>query len=84
MLDSQRRERILRIVAHALRYGADVVAKRVGFALERFGVAENVVEPLRALPMRGFRALDPTRAPRGPRNPRWGLIENLASPRMKR
>jgi len=34
--------------------------------------------------MRGFRALDPTRDPRGPRDKRWGLIENLASPRTKR
>jgi predicted transcriptional regulator of viral defense system len=73
-----------RLVAHALRYGTDVVAKRVGFALERLGVPQEVVEPLRARPMRGFRALDPGRAPRGPRNQRWGLIENLSSRRSSR
>lgn len=75
---------VKRLAAHAVRYGADVVAKRVGFALERFGAAADDVAPLLAVPMRGFRALDPTRDPRGPRNRRWGLIENLASPRTKR
>ena len=70
-----------RLVAHALRYGKDVVAKRVGCALERANVPADRWEPLRTLPMRGFRAFDPTRVPRGPRIRRWGLIDNLSSPR---
>ena len=71
------------LVAHALQYGTVAVAKRVGYALEHLKVSADVTEPLRALPVRGYRALDPTRTPRGPRNRRWGLIENLASPRIK-
>ena len=72
-----------RLVAHAVRYGTAAVAKRVGWALERAGIGAARLEPLRALPMRGQRALDPTRVARGARNPRWGLIENLASPRTR-
>lgn len=70
-----------RLVAHALQYGKAVVAKRVGYALERLRSAEEVLEPLRTLPMRGYRALDPTRAARGRRDRRWGLIENLSAAR---
>ncbi len=70
-----------RLVAHALRYGKAAVAKRVGWALERLAVRPGILEPLRTLPMRGVRALDPTRVPRGPRDRRWGVIDNLSSPR---
>jgi predicted transcriptional regulator of viral defense system len=73
---------VKRLVAHALRYGTDAVARRVGFALEECGVSPGVVKPLRTRPMTGFRALDPTRTPRGPRSPRWNLIENMAAPRV--
>jgi predicted transcriptional regulator of viral defense system len=70
-----------RLVEHAKRYGKVVVAKRVGWALERLGsVGTPSVKSLQALPMRGYRALDPTRIPKGSRNSRWGLIENLAAP----
>ena len=72
---------VQRLVAHALRYGKSAVARRVGYALERSGVAVDVVEPLRAMPIRGARLLDPTRRARGPRNQRWGVIENLVSSR---
>ncbi|MCK6479411.1 MAG: hypothetical protein L6R43_04465 [Planctomycetes bacterium] len=69
-----------RLVAHALRYGADAVARRVGFALEGLGAPARVLGPLRDRPMTGYRTLDPTRTPRGPRNRRWRLVENLAAP----
>ena len=69
-----------RLVAHALRY-SKVVAKRVGHALESSGVAAKSIEPLRLLPMTGYRALDPARPLIGERNRRWGLVDNLAAPR---
>lgn len=72
---------VKRLVAHALRYGKDAVARRVGFALEGRGVPARVLEPLRRRPLIGFRPLDPTREPVGPRNPRWNLVENLAASR---
>ncbi len=72
-----------RLVGHVLRYGTAAVAKRVGYALESAGVGAELLEPLRTLPMRGRRALDPTRVARGARNARWGMIENLSSPRTR-
>lgn len=49
------------------------------FALERAGTDSSLIEPLRALPIQGIRLLDPTKPPRGERNTRWGLRENLGA-----
>lgn len=70
---------IARLVKHARQYGTVAVSKRVGYALEGAGAKPKLIEPLRSLPMQGYRPLDPTRAPRGARNGRWGLIENVAA-----
>jgi predicted transcriptional regulator of viral defense system len=74
---------VKRLVAHAQRYGKAAAARRVGYALEHAGAAPRLAEPLRAVPMQGSRPLDPTRPPKGERNRRWGLIENLAAPRHR-
>ena len=73
---------VQRLIAHAARFSKRVAAKRVGYALERLGVAPNVLEPLRALPMLGYRALDPTRAATGTRDPRWQVVVNLDASRI--
>ena len=74
-----------RLVEHAKRYGNVAVAKRVGWALERLGmILSSPVQSLQAMPMRGYRALDPTRGMEGKRNKRWRLVENLAAPRKKK
>lgn len=70
-----------RLVVHAQRYGKAAVARRVGYALEHVGAAPEIFEPLLAVPMQGTRPLDPARPPQGERNRRWGLIENMTSPR---
>ena len=70
-----------RLVAHAQRYGKAAVARRVGYALEQVGAPTEVVDVLQAVPMQGVRPLDPTKPAKGERNRRWGLVENLASPR---
>lgn len=72
-----------RLVEHARQYGTSTVARRVGYALERVGADPGLVEPLRTLPMRGHRPLDPTRTSRGSRNKSWGLIENLSASRQR-
>ena len=73
---------IERLVAHARRY-SKVVAKRVGHALENAGAAAKLIEPLRLLPMIGYRPLDPTRPLIGERNRRWGLVDNLGGSRKR-
>lgn len=66
-----------RLVAHALRYGATSVVKRLGFTLERAGAPAEALEPLRSLPATGVRLLDPARAARGRCDRRWGVQDNL-------
>jgi len=68
-----------RLVQHALTYGKASVAKRLGWALDHMGVAPKLLAPLRDLPMRGSRPLDPTRTDDGPMNATWRVRENLTS-----
>jgi predicted transcriptional regulator of viral defense system len=65
-----------RIVEYALKLDA-ATAKRLGWVLEREGVASSELERLAALPIRGYRKLDPTGPRRGPRNRHWMIQENL-------
>lgn len=65
-----------RIVQYALRLD-EATAKRLGWVLERQGVAAPTLEPLEGLPIKGYRTLDPSGPPRGPLNRRWRIQENL-------
>lgn len=67
-----------RLVHYAVRYGKGSVAKRLGWALERFGVPENTLAPLVQVPATGFRIVDPTGPRRGPCDRRWMIQNNLA------
>ncbi len=68
---------LAKLVAYALRYGKASVAKRVGMVLERLQVPEPIWAPLAALPIAGFRVLDPTRPAGGPYDQRWMIRNNL-------
>lgn len=68
---------LARLVAHALRYGATSVAKRLGFALERAGAPADALEMLHTLPAAGVRLLDPSGPARGSCDRRWGIQDNL-------
>ena len=65
-----------RIINYAVRLGA-TTAKRLGWALETQGVPSSELEELAALPINGYRKLDPTGPRRGPCNGRWMIQENL-------
>ena len=65
-----------RIVDYAVRLGV-TTAKRLGWVLESQGVTPAELEKLRALPIKGYRTLDPTGPRRGPCNSRWMVQENL-------
>lgn len=67
-----------RLVAYAVRYGTISIAKRIGWALDAFGVPEESLRPLLDIKTSGYRLLDPRAKPSiGRFNPRWGLRENL-------
>lgn len=67
---------IERIITYALKLDA-AAAKRLGWVLEHQGVDLSKLERLLALPIKGFRKLDPTGPRKGPINSRWMIQENL-------
>jgi predicted transcriptional regulator of viral defense system len=65
-----------RIIRYALQLDA-ATAKRLGWVLEEFGHSTEQLDPLVAVPIKGYRRLDPTGPRRGPCNRRWMIQENL-------
>ncbi|MFQ5804741.1 MAG: type IV toxin-antitoxin system AbiEi family antitoxin domain-containing protein [Candidatus Methylomirabilales bacterium] len=65
-----------RIIHYAPKFDAATV-RRLGWILERHGVASARLEPLRMLPVKGYRVLDPTGPRRGPCDARWMIQVNL-------
>ena len=68
---------IKRLVDYAVRYKKASVAKRLGWALEREGILQKTLSPLRMIPLTGIAILDPTRPRGGHYNSRWQIQENL-------
>lgn len=66
-----------KLVRYGTAIGAGSVAKRLGYSLERAGVAPAILGPLRAVAVQGFRVLDPTRPKAGQRVASWSLVDNL-------
>jgi predicted transcriptional regulator of viral defense system len=67
---------IERIIRYAL--GLDTAtAKRLGWVLEHQAFTSPAVDRLAALPVKGYRKLDPTGPRRGSCNSRWMIQENL-------
>jgi predicted transcriptional regulator of viral defense system len=65
-----------RIIDYAKRLDT-ATAKRLGWVLDRRGIAPNQIQPLLELPVKGFRRLDPTGPRQGPHDKRWMIQENL-------
>lgn len=72
---------IAKLTDYALRIGKSSVARRLGWALEYFGVEASLVEPLRKISAVGFSSLDPTRPRRGSYNKRWMIQDNITPPK---
>ncbi len=65
-----------RIIEYALHLDAATV-KRLGWVLEKLGHAPEQLDTLLAVPIKGYRCLDPTGPRRGPCDRRWMIQENL-------
>lgn len=65
-----------RIIEYALRLDA-ATAKRLGWVLEQQGTDLSRLEELLAVPLKGFRKLDPTGPRQGPCDRRWMIQVNL-------
>lgn len=66
-----------RLVEYALRYGEGATVKRLGWALERMGVAPQSIAPLQTFPVKTYYRLDPQKPPVKRYDARWRIIENL-------
>jgi len=65
-----------RIIEYALKLDA-ATAKRLGWVLEHQGVDPSKLDRLAALPIKGYRRLDPSGPRKGPCNTAWMIQENL-------
>ncbi|MCF8062434.1 MAG: hypothetical protein K9M82_07955 [Deltaproteobacteria bacterium] len=65
-----------RIIRYALQLDT-ATAKRLGWVFEDLGYSPEQLDPLLAVPIKGYRCLDPTGPRRGPCNRRWMIQENL-------
>lgn len=65
-----------RIIDYALKLDI-ATAKRLGWILDRLGFDSKQLEPLIHIPIKGYRALDPTGPRKGVCNKRWMVQENL-------
>lgn len=66
-----------KLVDYAVRFGSIAVGKRLGWALQEAGAKPEALTPLLELPATSYSPLDPGRARRGPRDPKWHVIVNL-------
>jgi predicted transcriptional regulator of viral defense system len=65
-----------KIITYALRLDA-VTAKRLGWVLDRRGVAPHLLTHLVEVPLSSYAKLDPTGPAKGPCSKRWMIRENL-------
>ena len=65
-----------RIIRYALKLDSTTV-KRLGWVLEHQGFDPSKLHRLAAVPIKGYRKLDPTGPRQGPCNRRWMIQENL-------
>jgi predicted transcriptional regulator of viral defense system len=65
-----------KMIDYAVRLDTATI-KRLGWILEHQGVAASLLEPLRQIPIKGYRLLDPSGIQTGHCNVRWMIQENL-------
>ncbi|MFI4957092.1 MAG: type IV toxin-antitoxin system AbiEi family antitoxin domain-containing protein [Gammaproteobacteria bacterium] len=68
---------IQRFANYAKQYDEKAVAKRIGWALEYFGVDEQYLRPLLDIPLASYCLLDPVGSAVGPCDKRWMIQNNL-------
>lgn len=68
---------IQKLIDYAIRYNKKFISKRLGWALEYFGVSAQELEPLAKVPIDYYCRLDPSAPPTGPCDKRWMIQNNL-------
>lgn len=67
---------LAKMTDYSLRLDA-VIAKRLGWIIEKVGVEDSILQKLEAVPIKGYRVLDSTGPRKGTCNKRWMIQENL-------
>jgi predicted transcriptional regulator of viral defense system len=69
---------LARLIRHSRRLGNRTAMRRLGFWLERLGMADQSILPqLEMTQDRNYARLDPAGPDEGPRDPRWRLVANV-------
>ncbi len=66
-----------RLIRYSLRYASKAVNARLGWCFERVGLQTPGLEDLRSETGPGLQLLDPTRVPKGHRDGRWCVLDNV-------
>jgi predicted transcriptional regulator of viral defense system len=74
---------IHKLVRYAIQYDKKSVAKRLGWALEYFGVSAKQLEPLLKVSISYYCRLDPSAVATGPCDKRWTIQNNLIKAKNK-
>lgn len=74
---------IQKLVDYAIQYDKKSVAKRLGWALEYFGVPTKQIELLLKVPINYYCRLDPSAPATGPCDKRWMIQNNLIKVKKK-
>lgn len=68
---------IPKLIDYAIQYDKKAIAKRLGWALEYFGISTKQLTPLLNVPIGYYCRLDPSAPPTGPCDKRWMIQNNL-------
>jgi predicted transcriptional regulator of viral defense system len=67
-----------KLVGYGVDYRVGAVIKRLGWCLEKMGVAQNLLTPLQQVPVRNKTLLDPRAPASANLNKHWQVNENLS------
>lgn len=73
---------LAKIIEYSLRLDA-VIAKRLGWIMEKVGVGDTILQKLEAFPIKDYRVLDSTGPRKGHCNKRWMIQENFLGRMLK-
>lgn len=66
-----------KLIRYTLKYNKGSVIKRIGWALDKLGVASEKLDLLKAYPSKGYHLLDPSKPKTGKYDKTWMIQDNL-------
>ena len=66
-----------KVIEYTIQYSMGSVIKRMGWILDKMGIAKDLISPLQEYRVSSYYALDPTRPKRGSSDSQWNIYNNL-------